>query len=68
MKFDDPNRAICKDPKITGIFRSDFPAFIKSSLEYQLEKYCEYDMPPGAILAEKMFANLDFAFVSILNR
>ncbi len=67
LKFGDPKSAICKSPKITGIFTKEFPKDIKSNLDYQLEKYCQYDTPANSELGDKIFNQLKIGFVSIAN-
>ena len=33
--------AICVSPKLTGIFGSTFPDYLKTSFDYKLDEYCK---------------------------
>ena len=66
LKFEDPRQAICTDPKITGIFNSDLPAFIQSNLNYKLERYCSSLNTVIPIdLADKITIEMNYAKVRI---
>ncbi len=68
LKYDNAKSAICVSPKITGIFNMDFPKDIRSNLDYQLEKYCQFDTPANSELGDKIFNQLNIGFVSLVSK
>mgnify|MGYP001810870103 CR=1 FL=1 len=64
LKFGNVNEAICVSPKITSILGNKFEAYIRSSLEYHLEKYCETDYAPyfekTTPFVDKIYADINF--------
>ncbi len=54
--------AACKTPKLTGIFNYDFPSYIKSNLEYKLERYCDTE-PNFDQLGNKILSDLNYPIV-----
>ena len=66
LKFGNAKEAICVTPKLSRVFIKDFPQFIQSNLDYQLDKYCRSSLFNADDITQKLFTSINIGNVSCL--
>lgn len=63
LKYGNAVEAICVSPMLTGIFNQEFPADIKSNLDFKLENWCRADPSSAVQLGRAVFSQLNYTNV-----
>jgi hypothetical protein len=54
LKLGDAHRAICNDPKLSGLFKTNFTIFAQQLMEDKLTTFCYKDIGPSFIYSKQV--------------